>query len=86
MDSFIKADIFFFIASIATLIFALCFCVFMFYMIRAAKNLSKITELFKTNIAASEDYIAELADRLEDNTLFRFFFPPKRAKRASKQK
>lgn len=86
MDSLMKADIFFVIASIATVLVALFFCVLMFYVIRAAKHLSKITETLKTNIDASEEYVAELADRLEDNALFRFFFPPKRTRRTTKSK
>ena len=81
MDSLMKADIFFVIASIATILVTLFFCACMFYVLRAARTLANITESLKTKVADSEEYMNELAERLENNALFRFLFPPKRVKR-----
>ena len=80
-----KADIFFFISSVATVILALFAAVLLYYVIKAGKNLYMLTEALKGGVKDSEAYIAELRERLEDNVVFRLFFPPaRRKKRAAK--
>ena len=71
METLIKADIFFFIASIATVVVGTMTCVVLFYFIKAGKNLFEVSRDFKD---------LELKERLEDNRIFRFFFPPLRKK------
>jgi hypothetical protein len=80
METLAKADIFFFISSVATVVLALLASVLLFYLIKAGKNLYLLSETLKSNAKESEEYIAELRERLEDNFLFRFFFPPARRK------
>lgn len=46
-------------------------CVVLFYFIKAGKNLYKVSRDFKD---------LELRERLEDNRIFRFFFPVLRKK------
>ncbi len=86
MESLIKADIFFFISSVATIVLTLLLSVLFFYLIRAGRNLYMLTEALKDGFKGSEDYIAELRDRLEDNMVFRMFFPPARRRRRSAKK
>lgn len=81
MESLIKADIFFFISSAATVISAVLVCVLLFYLIKAGKNLYKISEALKSDFKESEEFVTELKERLEDNIVFRLFFPPARKKR-----
>jgi len=81
MESLVKADIFFFISSVATIVLAILASVFLFYLIKAGKNLCKLSELLKSDFKESEEFIVELKERLEDNIIFRFFFPPSRRKR-----
>jgi len=81
MESLIKADIFFFIASVATILLAILIAVLLFYLIKAGRNLYFISEALKSNFKESEEFVMELKERLEDNVVFRFFFPLVRRKR-----
>ena len=80
-DSFIKADIFFVIASVATIILVILLSILLIYFIKAGKNLYKLTEALKDGFKGSEEFVAELRERLEDNMVFRLFFPPSRRRR-----
>lgn len=81
MEPLMKADIFFFISSVATVILALFAAVVLYYLIKAGKNLYMLSEALKGGFKDSEEFIAELRERLEDNVVFRLFFPPARRKR-----
>lgn len=87
METFIKADIFFFISSVATVVLAILASAFLFYLIKAGKNLYQLSESLKGGFKESEEFVAELKERLENNVVFRLFFPPARNKqRASTSK
>lgn len=75
MDTLIKADIFFFISSIATILVTILICVVLYYLISFARTLHKIIENIQTNLKDSEEFIADLKERLENNLLFQLFFP-----------
>jgi hypothetical protein len=81
MTTLLKADIFFFISSIATILIAVLFSVLLFYFIKAMRNLYLISEKLQDHFKESEEYALELKERLEDNMVFRLFFPPARKKR-----
>ena len=81
MDSLMKADIFFIIASAATVVLAILACVLLFYFIKAAKNLCMLSETLKEGFKGSEEFVTELRERLEDNLIFRLFFPPRKRRR-----
>ncbi len=83
MESLIKADIFFFISSVAIILLTILASIFMFYMIKAGKGLYKLSEALKSEFKESEEFINDLKDRLEDNLIFQFFFPPARRRRSS---
>ena len=76
-----KADIFFFISSVATVVLAIMASILLFYFIKAGKNLLLFSEALKSNFTKSEEFIAELRERLEDNLIFRLFFPASRRRR-----
>lgn len=84
METLIKADIFFFISSIATVILSILLSVVLFYFIKAGKNLYLISEKMQEHFKESEEFVFELKERLENNMFFRLFFPPAR-NRKSKQ-
>ena len=86
MESLIKADIFFFISSVATVVLAILISILLFYLIKAGKNLYRLSEALKGGFKESEEFVAELRERLEDNMVFRLFFPPARKKRKSAAK
>lgn len=81
MESLIKADIFFFISSVATIVLAVLISVLLFYLIKVGRNLYKISELLKGDFKESEEFVAELKERLEGNMFFRLFFPPLQRRR-----
>lgn len=81
MESLIKADIFFFISSIATIVLTVLVSVFLFYLIKAGKNLYLLSEALKGDFKESEEFVLELKERLEDNMVFQFFFPLSRKRR-----
>ena len=86
METVVKADIFFFISSIATVALAALLSVVLFYFIKAGKNLYLISEKLQTHFKESEEFVLELKDRLEDNMVFRLFFPPARSRSRDKKK
>jgi hypothetical protein len=81
MEPLIKADIFFFISSIATIILLVLISIILFYLIKAGKNLYLISEALKNNFKESEEFVTELKERLEDNMIFQLFFPPARRRK-----
>ncbi len=81
MDTLVKADIFFFISSIATVIISALLAILLAYLIKAGKNLYTLSEILKSSYKESEEFITDLRDRLEQNMVFRMFFPPARKKR-----
>lgn len=75
METLIKADIFFFISSIATIVLAVLLSVVLYYFIRAGRNLYQLTEQLQDKFQDSEEFVLELRERLESNPMFQFFFP-----------
>lgn len=86
MDTYMKADIFFFISTVSTVIISLGLAVLLYYLIKAGRNLLALTEKFKEGIDGSEEFLLDLRDRLEENVIFRFLFPPTRRKRRKVEK
>ncbi|OHA97296.1 MAG: hypothetical protein A3C63_01085 [Candidatus Zambryskibacteria bacterium RIFCSPHIGHO2_02_FULL_39_82] len=76
-----KADIFFFISSVATVILSVLVSVLLFYFIKAMENLYILSETLKGGLRESEEFVVELKERLENNMIFRLFFPPSRRRR-----
>ena len=81
-----KSEIFFFISSLSTIVLTIFICVVLFHLNRAAKNLHKILEGLKSNFEDSEEFVGELRERLENNLVFRMFFPPVVKKHPTKTK
>lgn len=81
-----KSDIFFFIASIATVIITILASIVLIYMIKASRNLHKITKVIKNTIKiGSEEFIEDLKEKLENNLIFRLFSTPARHRKSSKK-
>lgn len=79
-----KADVFFLVSTIATVVIAALAIVLLYYLIKAGKNLYMLSEILKKDFKDSEEFVGELKERLEGNIIFRLFFPPlKRRHRAA---
>jgi len=81
METLIKADVFFFISSIATVVIAILIAILLCYLIKAGRNLYLLSVSLKGNYKDSEDFVLELKERLENNLVFRMFFPPVRKRK-----
>jgi hypothetical protein len=81
METLIKADIFFFLSSVATVVLAILASILLFYLIRAGRTLYILSESLKGHYKDSEDFVVELKERLEENIVFRLFFPPARRRK-----
>ena len=81
MGNLIKMDVFFFVVTIESIIVTVLFCIVLFYLIKGLRNLYHILEDLKENFKDGEEYVLELRERLENNFIFRFFFPPLRKKK-----
>lgn len=81
VESLIKADIFFFISSVATVVLTILASILLLYLIRAGKNLYMLSDMLKNDFKESKEFAKELKERLEDNLVFRIFFPPLRKRR-----
>ncbi|MDO8482739.1 MAG: hypothetical protein Q7S86_02890 [bacterium] len=84
METIMKADIFFFISSVAAVVLGILGCILLFYFIKAGRNLYLLSEALKGRFKDSEEFVTELKERLEDNMIFRLFFPPSRKRRRAK--
>lgn len=78
MESLIKADIFFFISTIVLVILGVLATWLFYYLIKAGRNLYQISEDLKEVVKDSESFVFDLKERLENNLIFRFFFPRSR--------
>lgn len=86
METLMKADIFFFISSIATVVLTVLLSVVLYYFIRAGRILHQISEKLQDHFGESEEYVLDLKERLESNLAFRLFFPPvRKSKRAAEK-
>jgi len=85
MDILIKADIFFFISSIAVVVLAILISILLFYLIEAGRSLRKLSKKLNSNYKDSEEFVIELKERLENNLIFRMFFPLSQKRRKNKK-
>lgn len=86
METLIKADIFFFISSIASVVLTILLSIVLFYFIKAGKNLYQISEKLQDHFKESEEFVLDLKERLEDNMIFRLFFPSARGRKRAREK
>lgn len=81
METFLKADIFFFIVAIESVVLTLLVSVVLLYLIKTMRELSRVSASLRERVTESETYLAELKERLDGNFLFRFVFPMRKKTR-----
>ncbi len=74
MESILKADIFFFISSIATIIMTIVFLIAGFYFIKIIRNFYKISDILRNATENTESGLKEMSDHVRQSPLFTFFF------------
>jgi large-conductance mechanosensitive channel len=80
MDAYSQSQVFFFISSVGFVFLWILVAIFLFYLIRVASVLSRITEKFEKNIDNIGDATKELLSDMRDNAIFRFLFGKKKRK------
>ena len=74
MESILKSEIFFFIASISTILLTVILVIFGFYLIKAMKNFSDISKKLKGTVDGACNSFGEVGDRILESSLFSFIF------------
>ncbi|MFZ2049240.1 MAG: hypothetical protein WAV25_03020 [Minisyncoccia bacterium] len=84
MDTLLQSQIFFFISSVGFVLLWILLAVFLYYLIRTTRTLSRIMEKVERDIETIGDTTKELIEEMQDSTVFRFLFGSKRKRRKSK--
>ncbi len=77
METLIHADIFFFIASIATIIFVILISIALFYLIGILKNVKNATNLLHGKIETASDNLEAMRRKISESLIFNLIFAPK---------
>jgi hypothetical protein len=73
VDSLLKSDIFFFIASLETVVLVILISILLFYLIKTGKNLYKLSEILKKKVSEGEEFILEMKESLKNNLISKLF-------------
>lgn len=84
MESFIKADIFFFIATIAVVIMTVFMSVIFVYVIAVLKNVKESTDVLKEKIEGGAEYLEEIRKKVTESFIFNLIFAKKKTKSSKK--
>lgn len=88
MNTLIHADIFFFVTTIAVIIFTILASIALYYLIGALKNFKRITKNLENRIDQAGDKISDEAEyiknRLHESFIFNLIFAKKKAKNSKK--
>ncbi len=84
MDTIIHADIFFFVSTIAVIIFTVLGAVFLVYLIRVMDDVKKSTTVLKDEIEGVHDDIILMRQKIRESAIFNLIFAKKRKKKETK--
>lgn len=78
MNAILQSQVFFFISSVGFIFLWILIAVFLFYLVKATKTLSKIMEKIEKDVNNISDSTRELIEEVRDSVIFNFFFKKKR--------
>jgi len=81
MNTLLQSQVFFFISSIGFVLLWILAAIFLFYLIRATKALSKIMDQVEEDIDHIGDTTKEMLQEVKDSAVFNFLFRKKRKSR-----
>jgi uncharacterized protein YoxC len=81
MNAILQSQVFFFISSVGFIFLWILIAVFLFYLVKATKTLSKIMEKIEKDVNNISDSTRELIEEVRDSVIFNFFFKKKRKTR-----
>lgn len=74
METLVKADIFFFVTTIAVIVFTILIAICLYYLSGTLKNFRDITDKLKLGVNSASEHLEELIEKVEENPVFRFIF------------
>jgi hypothetical protein len=81
MNTLLQSQVFFFISSVGFVLLGILTAVFLFYLIRATKILSKIMDKVEKDVDNIGDTTKEMLEDVRDSAVFSFLFRKKRKSR-----
>lgn len=81
MDTLMKADIFFFVTTIAVILLLVLLVIICIYFIKILKNFKDISDILKQSTEKVSGHIEDFSDMMMNNPLFRLFFGKKKKTR-----
>jgi uncharacterized protein YoxC len=81
MNVFLQSQVFFFISSIGFVVLGILAAIFLFYLIRATKILSKIMDKVEKDVENIGDTTKEMLGEMKDSAIFNFLFRRKKKRR-----
>ncbi len=85
MDTFMKADIFFFVTTIAVVAFLIMGSIAFYYLIRILRNVKRLSDKFEGTFDAAGEHAHKLYHEIRESFLFNLIFR-KRGRKKSKEK
>lgn len=83
MDNLMQADVFFFISSLGFVVLAILLAIFLFYLIRGMKTLSRIIDKAEDDIEKIGDVTKEMVEEMKESYIFNFLFGKKKRKKTT---
>ena len=81
MESFLKADIFFFISSISVIIITLIFLIAGIYFIKMIRNFYKISSSLRKYTKDTEEELRDIGSHIRQSPIFTFIFGKEKRKK-----
>lgn len=77
-----KADIFFFVSTIAVVIVAIFISILLYYAILAFRRMGQLIDKVEENMNNANIHVKEIVDQIKESFLFNLFFPKKKKRRS----
>lgn len=80
METLIHADIFFFIATIATVIFTVLISIALCYLISILRSVKQATDIIKDKVETVNENLEAIQKKVVESSIFNFIFSKKNTK------
>jgi hypothetical protein len=86
MDTFMKADIFFFVTTIAVALVSLGLLIMFVYVVRFMRTCNRIAKSVEERADEIGEDVGEMIEDVRESFLFRLMFPKAKRKKSGKRK
>jgi len=81
MNTLLQANIFFFIASMGTIIFIILGSIALFYLIHILKNVKEATDSLRGKIETASEQVEKMRQKISESLIFNLIFAKKPSKK-----